>query len=81
MAIDPNDTIRSLVESWCDRREYSALSIVLPAWLANNGLTNGWEIVHDGLKHAYAMCTHLPSDERDALKTTYVHIEHALRNR
>ena len=81
MADDPNTTIRSLVEDWCDRREYRALSIVLSAWLANNGLTDGWEGLHDSLKHAYAMCTHLPQSERDTLKKLYVDIDYALRNR
>jgi hypothetical protein len=81
MADDPNETIRSLVESWCDRREYHALSIVLSAWLANNGPTDGWENLRDGLRHAYAICTHLPQTERDALKKAYVDIDYALRNR
>jgi hypothetical protein len=76
-----NKEIHRLVERWCDRRELGALASLLPAWLANNGLTDGWEILHDALKHTYAVCNHLPSDERDALKRLYVTIDVALRNR
>ena len=79
MADDPNETIRSLIDAWCERREYGALATVLPAWLGNNGLTDGWSDLHDALKHVYAMCIELPQDERDALKKTYV--DFALRNR
>jgi hypothetical protein len=78
---DPNPIIERLVEAWCDRREYRALSILLPAWSSNNGLTDGWEHLRDNLKHAYAMCPHLPADERDTIKRVYVDIDHALRNR
>jgi len=66
---------------WCDRRDYTALAYVLPAWIGNNGLTDGSENLKDALRHAYAMCTHLPADERDTLKKIYVSIDVALRNR
>lgn len=81
MADDPGGTIQALIDTWCDRREYHAIAIVLPAWASNNGLTDGWETLHDALKHAYAMCTNLPPVERDTLKKTYVDIDYALRNR
>jgi hypothetical protein len=81
MTTDPNDTIRRLVERWCERKHYWPLALILPAWLSNNGLTDGWEILHDALKHAYAMCSDLPSDERDALKQAYVAIDVAMRDR
>jgi hypothetical protein len=81
MIDNPNETIRTLVEGWCDCREYYALSKVLPSWHGNNGLTDGWEFLRDALRHAYEMCTHLPQSERDALKKCYVDIDAALRNR
>ena len=81
MPENPNDTIRALVDSWCDRQEYAPLAYVLPAWTGNNGLTDGWTLLRDSLKHAYAMCTHLPAVERDTLKKVYVDIDYALRNR
>jgi hypothetical protein len=63
-----NAEIRQLVDGWCDRRELGALASLLPAWLANNGLTDGWEILRDALKHTYAAGRNLPPDERDTLK-------------
>jgi hypothetical protein len=57
------------------------LAIVLPAWLGNNGLTDGWAMLRDELRHAYAMCPHLPTDERDRLKRTVIGIDAALANR
>ena len=81
MANNPMDDIRSLVERWCDRRQYNALAIILPAWTSNNGLTDGWSTLRDDLKHAYAMCTDLPDDERDELKGIYVAIDTSLQDR
>ena len=81
MENDVNAEIRQLVDRWCDRRELRALASLLPAWLANNGLTDGWSELRDALKHTYAMCNHLPPDERDTLKGFYVRIDVALRNR
>ena len=81
MASEPNDTIRRLVDAWCERKQYGPLALVLPAWIYNNGLTDGWTILHDALKHAYVMCTDLPPDERDDLKRAYVAIDVSLRSR
>jgi hypothetical protein len=81
MTADPNQIISDLVDVWCDRRELRPLSYVLPAWTGNNGLTDGWSQLRDDLKHAYAMCTDLPSEERGKLKQAYVAIDVALRNR
>ena len=81
MPDDPNTIVSSLVDGWCDRRELNPLAKVLPAWIANNGLTDGWTNLHDALKHTYAMCSDLPSDERDQLKRAYIAIDVALRNR
>ena len=76
-----NKEIETLVVRWCERRDYVSLAHVLPAWIWNNGLTDGWENLMSALRHAYAMCTHLPPDERDTLKKSYVAIDVALRNR
>ncbi len=81
MTTDPNQIISQLIDVWCDRRELRPLSYVLPAWTGNNGLTDGWSQLHDDLKHAYAMCSDLPSEERNKLKEAYVAIDVALRNR
>ena len=76
-----NETIRRLIESWCERKEYKPLSIVLPVWIGNNGLTDGWAMLREALKHAYAMCSEIPLAERDALKEAYIEIDMALRDR
>lgn len=75
------EQLQSLIERWCDRREYRALSEVLPAWINNNGLTDGWAELHDALKRCYASSTSLPSEERESLKALYVAIDVMLRNR
>ena len=80
MADDPNKIVAALVDLWCDRRELRALTYVLPAYTGNNGMTDGWSQLHDDLKHAYAMCTELPSEERNQ-KTAYIAIDVALHNR
>jgi|GEM_PF-5035305 hypothetical protein len=80
MTSNLNDRIRLLIDVWCERRNYKPLALILPAWIGNNGLTDGWIDLHDALKHTYASCIDLPPDERDALKQFYVEIEAALRN-
>jgi hypothetical protein len=81
MKTDVNKEIRQLVERWCDRRELGALASLLPAWLANNGFTDGWAMLFDALKHTYAAGRDLPPDERNMLKRLYVEIDGVLRNR
>lgn len=73
-----NTSLRTLLDQWCERREYGALAHILPAWTGNNGLTDGWQDLHDSLKHAYVMRLNLPHEERDELKRLYVEIENAL---
>ena len=78
-ASEVNAEVSRLVENWCDRREYYGLAELLPAWISNNGLTDGWTILRDALRHTYAFCDHLPLDERELLKTLYVKIDQALQ--
>lgn len=62
-AADVNETLDRLIGSWCERRELKALSLVLPAWLANGGLTDQWADLMDALD----MLTErrvLPDDEQ-----------------
>jgi hypothetical protein len=80
MTIDPNNVIEFLVEVWCERKDYNPLALVLPAWINNNGLTDGWKTLHDALKHACSACIDLPPDERDALKQIHIEIEAVLRD-
>ena len=39
--MDSLPELHHLIDGWCDRRAYKALARVLPAWLGNNGLTDG----------------------------------------
>jgi hypothetical protein len=38
-----------LVEAWCDRRELRPLAMVLPAYISNGGLTDGWADLMEAL--------------------------------
>jgi len=81
MTVKPNQVVEELVDSWCERRELRPLAYVLPAWTGNNGLADGWQLLHCAVKHAYAMCSNLPHKQRDSLKKAYVAIDVMLRNR
>jgi hypothetical protein len=75
-----NDQIAALVDDWCERRELGALCGLLPAWLANNGLTDGWAGLADAL-HSLAGSRQLPDAERETLKRLWAEVDYALRNR
>lgn len=75
-----NERIRSLVDAWCERREYGALARILPAWLNNNGLTDGWTDLCDAL-HAWGSFRNLPDAERNELKNLWIELDRLLRNR
>jgi hypothetical protein len=81
MPSDLNETIRDLIERWCDRRQYGALATLLPAWISNNGLTDGWTDLRDAVKSTYTRRADLPFEERDELKRVYIAIDVALQNR
>ncbi|MGE5191639.1 MAG: hypothetical protein ACM3U2_04000 [Deltaproteobacteria bacterium] len=75
------DEIRALVYNWCDRRELGALAGLLPAWLGNNRMTDGWGILRNELRHTYVFQKQLPPEERDILHRLYVQIDTALQKR
>lgn len=75
-----NEELRSLVADWCDRRELRGLAGLLPAMLANNGLTDGWAELASALR-SVAGERHLPATERDQLKRLYVEVDSTIRNR
>lgn len=81
MSEDPNKVIADLVDRWCERRELAALAKLLPAWLGNNGLTDGWANLKDAIRQIDAMQDLLPADERDSLQKAYVAIDSAIRHR
>ncbi len=57
-----NDSLLELIHAWCQRRDLVLLSAVLPAFTANNGLTDGWAAVMQGLRTIEASAQ-LPADE------------------
>lgn len=72
-------SLRRLIDAWCDRRAYKPLSILLPAWLAINGLTDGWKILRSALRHTRAMChDDLPPDELDTINSAIAEIDTGL---
>jgi hypothetical protein len=75
-----NNEIRALVEAWCDRREYGALSGLLPWWISNNGMTDGWAGLADALRHV-SNYHNLPAHDRETLKRLWVELDTILRNR
>jgi hypothetical protein len=38
---DVVSAVANLIDAWCERREFGALARLLPAWIGNNGLTDG----------------------------------------
>jgi hypothetical protein len=75
-----NQRIQELVDSWCERRELGALASLLPAWLSNNGLTDGWDDLCSALR-TLSNSHDLPDSERSALKRLWIELDAYLRNR
>lgn len=57
-----------------------ALAALLPAWLSNNGLTDGWGELAKALRHV-ATLDSLPPKEREILKRLWVEVDTAVRIR
>lgn len=72
--------IRAMIDRWCDRRELRALAELLPRWIANNGLNDGWAELALSLRRISNM-RELPDEEREQAKRLYVTVDHAVRNR
>jgi hypothetical protein len=60
MAISNNieffSVLRSLIDSWCDRRALKPLFRLLGPYLAFNGLTDSWGEILSALKAVRAQC-------------------------
>jgi hypothetical protein len=79
-AVKFNERITSLVHRWCDRRQLGALAGLLPPWLYNNGMTDGWEELASALRRM-SNAESLPHEERDELKELWIELDMVLRNR
>lgn len=69
--------VASLIDAWCERRELGALARLLPAWIGNNGLTDGWGEVWEALRTVRADCR-LPEAEALMLDDAIVAIGRAV---
>jgi hypothetical protein len=43
-----NESLARLIDAWCERTELRPLALILPAYTANNGLTDGWDSIDGG---------------------------------
>jgi hypothetical protein len=55
--------LHKLVREWCDRQRLEALSQVLPAYLAFNGLTDAWNRLYDALRNVQSLARYELTDE------------------
>jgi hypothetical protein len=60
---EPFAVLHKLVRAWCDRQCLEALSQVLPAYLAFNGLTDAWSRLYDALRNAQSLARYELTDE------------------
>jgi len=44
------DAVRHLIYRWCDERQLRPLALLLPKYLAFNGMTDGWVELHAALR-------------------------------
>jgi len=69
--------VSMLIDAWCDRRELRALAQLLPAWVANNGLTDGWAVVLEAFRTIRAD-GRLPEDETGVIERSIAAVERAV---
>jgi len=66
-----------LVDRWCERRDLGHLAAVLPAYVYNFGLTDGWADLMEALRVVRSSET-LPSDERAEIERVLRIVERAV---
>ena len=44
------DAVRHLIYRWCDERKLGPLALLLPKYVAFNGMTDGWVELHAALR-------------------------------
>jgi hypothetical protein len=60
---EPFGVLHKLVREWCDRQCLEALSQVLPAYLAFNGLTDAWNRLYGALRNVQSLARYELTDE------------------
>ncbi len=79
---DPNDVLQQLINAWCAREELHPLARILPSYLANNGLTDGWMELLGAISDTISLCQNvLRPEELTALREIRVLIQNGLENR
>lgn len=63
MIEDLNKIMKSLAECFCERRAYRCLFRFLPAYFAQNELTDGWADCRKALADTRALCSDDLRDE------------------
>ena len=69
--------LRVLIDAWCDRRELRALALLLPAFVSNTGLTDGWAGVMEALYDLRSYRS-LPTEEGDEIRRLIPIVESAV---
>ncbi|MFL5574905.1 MAG: hypothetical protein ACJ79S_02905 [Gemmatimonadaceae bacterium] len=60
------ELLRALVEGWCERRALEPLAVLLPAYLAFNGLTDGWHDLWQAVNSVRGLSPEALTDEERA---------------
>ena len=66
-----------LVDVWCERRDLGHLAALLPAYVYNFGLTDGWADLMEALRTIRAQ-RNLPDDEQAEIERLVVIVEKAV---
>ena len=76
----PFDVLDRLIDEWCKRREVGALATLLPAYVAFNGLTDGWVDLYQALRSTRSYAHgRLPKMEERDLEAAVKVVAEALR--
>ena len=75
---DVNADLHRLIHAWCAREELKPLSRILPRYLGNNGLTDGWSDLLGAVRDTIALCQpYLQSDELETLRDVRAQLQKA----
>lgn len=75
-----DEKLKKLVDDWCDRKEYTLLRIILPAYPRVSGLTDEWGELAAALKMIRERCQKkLSPEEQEIVKELHLTAEWVLR--
>ncbi len=74
--------MNSLIDNWCEKRNYNCLRVILPVYPLVNGLTDDWESLQSCLKDIRNNYSDfLLKNENDDIQECINYISGILRNR